>query len=330
MFPINDDAPQINGRPFVNYGLIAINVIIFIYEMIITSNFSNRFAQFMLFTNYGAIPNLILSGQNLPSLFSSMFMHGSIAHIIGNMIFLYVFGDNLEGRFGHYKYLAIYLIWGIIASFAHSFYAASTGGGNVPAIGASGAISGVLAAYLVFFPHAKINTIVLAFFITTIRIPALAFIPFWFIMQLIFALIGQSGGVAYVAHVGGFLAGVGTAYLWKFISNSYNQRPFVDTKTTKIDRNQPLQSPVLEKDIFPPEVIMGNSFFDVIIHAEGIIEDSDIKTEYSSSTNLMMVNIPKYDKSYSIPIPNANDYALYVSSISVNNGIIKIRLERSS
>ena len=79
MFPINDDAPQINGRPFINYGLIAINVIIFIYEMIITSNFSNKLAQFVLFTNYGAIPNLILSGQNLPSLFSSMFMHGSIA-----------------------------------------------------------------------------------------------------------------------------------------------------------------------------------------------------------------------------------------------------------
>jgi membrane associated rhomboid family serine protease len=328
MFPINDDAPQINGRPFINYGLIAINVIIFIYEMIITSNFSNRFAQFMLFTNYGAIPNLILSGQNLPSLFSSMFMHGSIAHIIGNMIFLYVFGDNLEGRFGHYKYLAIYLVWGIIASFAHSFYAVSTGDGNVPAIGASGAISGVLAAYLVFFPHAKINTIVLAFFITTIRIPALAFIPFWFIMQLIFALIGQSGGVAYIAHVGGFLAGVGTAYLWKFISNSYNLQPFVSTKTTKIDRSQPLQSPVLEKDN-QPEVILGNGFFDTIIHAGGIIEDSDVKTEYNSSTNLLNVKIPKYNKSFSVSIPNSNNFALRISSISVNNGIIKIRLERS-
>jgi membrane associated rhomboid family serine protease len=329
MFPINDDAPQINGRPFINYGLIAINVIIFIYEMIITSNFSNRFAQFMLFTNYGAIPNLILSGQNLPSLFTSMFMHGSIAHIIGNMIFLYVFGDNLEGRFGHYKYLALYLIWGIIASFAHSFYAVFTGGGNVPAIGASGAISGVLAAYLVFFPHAKINTIVLAFFITTIRIPALAFIPFWFIMQLIFALIGQSGGVAYVAHVGGFLAGVGTAYLWKFISNSYNRRPFVATKTTKIDRSQSLQSPILEKDI-QPEVILGNSFFDIIIHAGGIIEESDIKTEYNNSTKILFVKIPNYNKSYSISIPNSNNFALDVSSISVNNGIIKIRLALSS
>ena len=329
MFPINDDAPKINGRPFINYGLIAINVIIFIYEMIITSNFSNNLAKFILFTNYGAIPNLILSGQNLTSLFSSMFMHGSIAHLVGNMIFLYVFGDNLEGRFGHYKYLAIYLIWGIIASFAHSFYAVATGSGIVPAIGASGAISGVVAAYLVFFPHAKINTIVLAFFITTIRIPALAFIPFWFIMQLIFALIGQSGGVAYVAHVGGFLAGVGTAYLWKFISNSYTQRSFVGTKTNKIDKSQSLQSPVLEKDI-QPEVILGNNFFDIIIHDGGIIEESDIKAEYNNSNNMLIVKVPQYDKSYSVSIPNSNNFALDVSSISFNNGIIKIRLGRST
>ena len=178
MFPINDDAPKTNGKPFVNYGLIAINIIIFIYEIIITSYFSNRVATIELFSNYGAVPNLILSGQNLTSLFTSMFMHGSIAHLMGNMFFLYVFGDNLEGRFGHYKYLIIYLVWGIIASFVQSIYAVSTGSGNIPAIGASGAISGVLAAYLIFFPRAKIQTIIFAFFITTVRIPALAFIPF--------------------------------------------------------------------------------------------------------------------------------------------------------
>ncbi len=178
-------------------------------------------------------------------------------------------------------------------------------------------------------PRAKINTIILAFFITTIRIPALAFILFWFIMQLVFALIGQSGGVAYIAHVGGFLAGAGTAYLWKFISNSYNQRPFVVTKTPKINRAQPLQSPVLEKDV-QPEVILGNGFFDVIIHAGGIIEESDIKTEYNKSTDFLIVKVLKYNKSYSINIPNSDNIALEVSSISVNNGIIRIRLGRSS
>ena len=209
MFQINDDAPRTIVLPFINYGLIAINIIVFIYEAVVTSYFSNSLAQFDLFSNYGAVPNLILSGQNLGSLFTSMFMHGGVAHLIGNLIFLYVFGDNLEGRFGHYKYLMLYLIWGVVASFTHSIYAVSTGDGNIPAIGASGAISGVLGAYLIFFPRAKIHTIILAFFITTVRIPALAYIPFWFIMQLIFALIGQSGGVAYLAHIGGFLAGMG-------------------------------------------------------------------------------------------------------------------------
>lgn len=232
MFPINDDAPRTIGRPFINYGLIAINIIVFIYEAIVTSYFSNSLAQFNLFSNYGAVPNLILSGQNLGSLFTSMFMHGGIAHLIGNLIFLYVFGDNLEGRFGHYKYLMLYLIWGVVASFTHSIYAVSTGDGNIPAIGASGAISGVLGAYLIFFPRAKIHTIILAFFITTVRIPALAYIPFWFIMQLIFALIGQSGGVAYLAHIGGFLAGMGTAFFWKSFSHLLDGSLY-ETKVTK-------------------------------------------------------------------------------------------------
>lgn len=155
MFPIHDDAPRMNGRPYVNYGLIGVNILVFIYEVIITSNFSNRLAVSELYSNFGSIPHLILSGQNLGSLLSSMFMHGSIAHLLGNMFFLYVFGDNLEGRFGHFKYLLLYILWGVLASFAHSIYAVSTGGGNIPAIGASGAISGVLGAYLIFFPHAN-------------------------------------------------------------------------------------------------------------------------------------------------------------------------------
>lgn len=332
MFPINDDAPQANGRPFVNYGLIALNIIIFIYELIVTSNFSNNLSKFNLFLNYGAIPTLILSGQNLFSIFSSMFMHSSMAHLLGNMVFLYVFGDNLEGRFGHYKYLLLYLIWGIIASLAHSVYASFTGGGNVPAIGASGAISGVLAAYLVFFPHAKINTIIFAFFITSIRIPALAFIPFWFIMQLIFALIGQSGGVAYAAHVGGFLAGIGTATLWKFFSSLYTQKqqPFsIASKMKKMNRSQPLESPMIEKDV-QPEIIIGNGFYDVIVNTGEIITESDIQALFNNSINILLIKIPLQNRNFSISIPNSTNSLLNISSVSVNNGIIKIRLERLS
>lgn len=328
MFPINDDAPTTNGKPFVNYGLIAINIIIFIYEIIITSYFSNKLATIELYSNYGAIPSLVLSGQNLASLFTSMFMHGSIAHLLGNMFFLYVFGDNLEGRFGHYKYLIIYLLWGIIASFAQSIYAVSTGSGNIPAIGASGAISGVLAAYLIFFPNAKIQTIIFAFFITTVRIPALAFIPFWFIMQLIFALIGQSGGIAYLAHVGGFLAGVGTAYFWKFFAHLFNWL-FIDSKIHKTSTFQHIQNITVDKDP-PPEVIHGNDFLDVIIHLPSIIEISDIQTKLDTSTNVLSIKIPKVDKTYSVSLQTSENFVLDASSISVINGIIKIRMKRIS
>jgi hypothetical protein len=234
----------------------------------------------------------------------------------------------LEGRFGHYKYLIIYLVWGIIASFAQSIYAVSSGSGNIPAIGASGAISGVLAAYLVFFPRAKIQTIIFAFFITTVRIPALAFIPFWFIMQLIFALIGQSGGVAYLAHIGGFLAGVGTAYFWKFFGHLFS-RLFVDPKINKTSAFQPMQDVAGDKDP-SPEVINGNGFLDVIIHLRGIVEISDIKTKLDNLTNVLSIKISNLDKNYLVSLPNPENSVLDVSSISVINGIIKIRIKRVS
>jgi membrane associated rhomboid family serine protease len=126
MFPVHDDTPRLNGRPYVNYSLIGVNIIVFICEIIITGNFSNGIATNELYSNYGSIPDLVLSGQNLGSLISSMFMHGSIAHILGNMLFLYIFGDNLEDRFGHFRYLLLYLFWGVMAAMIHSVYATST------------------------------------------------------------------------------------------------------------------------------------------------------------------------------------------------------------
>ena len=143
-----------------------------------------------------------------------MFMHGGIAHIAGNMVFLFVFGDNIEDKFGHVKYLLIYLLWGILAAYITGLVATDNTNALIPAVGASGAISGVLGNYLVMFPRAKIFTVVFAFFITTIRIPAIAFLPIWFVMQLVFGFIfPQSGGVAYFAYIGGFVTGLGTAYV---------------------------------------------------------------------------------------------------------------------
>ncbi|MBA2268141.1 MAG: rhomboid family intramembrane serine protease [Nitrosopumilus sp.] len=342
MFPIHDDTPRLNGRPYVNYGLIGINIVIFIYEVIITANFSNRAAVITLYSNYGSIPELLLSGQNLGSLFSSMFMHGSIAHLLGNMFFLYVFGDNLEDRFGHFKYLMLYLFWGVMAAFAHSIYAVTTGEGSIPAIGASGAISGVLGAYLIFFPHAKIHTIIFAFFITTVRIPALAYIPFWFIMQLAFALIGQSGGVAYLAHIGGFIIGLGTAFGWKFFSNmffeqkqyssqNYRRRSsisspsFSNNSLNKNDHSKSTNTDNMEKSIIP-EIIIGEKFIDIIIEDRNTLSDSQIQANFDESTNTLYVLVIDTNKKYDIPIPHPANTNLRVSNISVRNGIIRIRL----
>ena len=173
--PLHDDNQRLHGRPYVTYLLIAINAIIFLAEVIITANFSDRASTTALLENYGAVPYKVLGGD-IFSAISSMFLHGGIAHLIGNMLFLFVFGDNIEDKFGRIKYVLIYIGWGLAAAIAHSFYAMSTGAGDIPAIGASGAVSGVLGAYLVLFPRAKIFTIIAAFFITLVRIPAIAYI----------------------------------------------------------------------------------------------------------------------------------------------------------
>jgi membrane associated rhomboid family serine protease len=344
MFPIHDDTPRLNGRPYVNYGLIGINIVIFIYEVIVTSNFSNRTAVIALFYNYGAIPDLILSGQNLGSIFSSMFMHGGIAHLLGNMFFLHVFGDNLEDRFGHFKYLMLYLFWGVMAAFAHSIYAVATGQGDIPAIGASGAISGVLGAYLVFYPHAKIHTIIFAFFITTVRIPAIAYIPFWFIMQLVFAFIGQSGGVAYLAHIGGFIIGLGTAFGWKFFSNilikqkqypsqNYRRRsslsspPFSNHSSNRNDDlSKSINTDKLEKSI-TPEIIIGDKFIDVIIEDRDTLSDTQIRANFDESINTLSILIIDTNKRYDIPVSHPANTILHISNVSARNGIIRIRLD---
>lgn len=338
MFPIHDDTPRMNGRPYINYGLIGINIIVFIYEVVLTSNFANRLAVVELYSNYGSIPDLIVSGQNLGSLFSSMFMHGSIAHLLGNMFFLYVFGDNLEDRFGHFRYLLLYLFWGILAAFAHGIYAISTGDGDIPAIGASGAISGVLGAYLIFFPHAKIHTIIFAFFITTVRIPAIAYIPFWFIMQLVFAIIGQSGGVAYLAHIGGFLIGLSSAYLWKVFSNMLpgsslyqrqNYRPKnsfhnYDTISAKNYSKFTTDSP--RDNISHPEVIVGESFVDIILEAKHITHTDQLEVKFDKTLKTLFISDANSKIIASVIVPVEKLQNFVVSDFSVKNGIIKVRI----
>jgi len=235
MFPIRDENPKPPGfKPKVTYALIIANVIVFFFEVAVTGQFfefSNNNAA-ALFYEWGAVPACItgdtsitiqgirVSCPEMPALglLSSTFLHGGLMHLGGNMLFLWIFGDNIELKFGRAKYLGIYMMWGIVAGLAHVMGDPNS---PIPAVGASGAISGVLGAYLIMFPRAKVTTfLMMGFFWRMMHIPAKWYLPFWLLFQNVLPfLIGGfgfgSGGVAYLAHIGGFVIGIATGYLYK-------------------------------------------------------------------------------------------------------------------
>jgi membrane associated rhomboid family serine protease len=230
MIPITDSV-RARSFPFVNVSLIVINLLVFLYEVYLSQDrVLTRFGVGTELDNFiahwGNIPactfdalgrdsiegrSAICGDQPEPLLtpFTAMFMHGSWLHIAGNMLFLWIFGDNIEDAMGHLRYLIFYLLAGVLAAFAHGFIDATT---TTPAVGASGAISGVMGAYIVLFPRATVAAI-LGFIIIPIPIPAWLMIGFWFVSQLFYGVSslgeidGVGGGVAYFAHIGGFIAG---------------------------------------------------------------------------------------------------------------------------
>lgn len=208
MLPLKD---TIHSRsfPVVNWLLIALNVLIFFFLASLGSQ-AERLAIAL-----GVVPSRLLSHPSLgefATLFTSMFLHGGWAHLFSNMLALYIFGDNVEDRMGSGRYLLFYLTCGLMAAIVHIFLNVNS---SIPTIGASGAISGVLAAYLIFFPTARVITLVPLFFIPWfVEIPALIYLGFWFVSQIfngvLAIVVGAQafGGVAWWAHVGGFVAGI--------------------------------------------------------------------------------------------------------------------------
>jgi membrane associated rhomboid family serine protease len=202
MIPLRDSQPSYS-TPYVTVGLIVVNVLVFLYTVALDPFSRNHFIM-----EYGMIPARL---QWLDVL-TSMFLHGGWLHLIGNMWFLWIFGDNVEDVLGHGKYLLFYLLCGAAASMGHFALSMES---RVPTVGASGAIAGVMGAYLVKFPHSRIVTLVFLFvFMTTIEVPAVLILIYWFVIQL-FSGVGSiahsqlsGGGVAWFAHVGGFLAGM--------------------------------------------------------------------------------------------------------------------------
>jgi membrane associated rhomboid family serine protease len=212
MFPISDDNPRRHLTPFVNYTLIGACVVIFLWQL----SLGDRAGQEAVY-GLGMIPARLIGGEELPpdfpaapawaTIFTSMFMHGGWLHLGGNMLYLWIFGDNIEDCMGHARYLAFYLLCGIAAALTQGFvYPDST----VPMVGASGAISGVLGSYILLHPGATVRVLIfLGFFVTVAYIPALIVLGIWFALQLFSGLApGGEAGVAFWAHIGGFVAGL--------------------------------------------------------------------------------------------------------------------------
>src|SRR6266480_461352 len=202
MFPIRDTQPSYS-RPVVTILIIVLNVLAFLYEFSLDDNSRNYFI-----ANYGLIPDRL----HASALLTSMFLHGGWMHIIGNMWFLWIFGDNVEDVMGHGKYLIFYLLCGIAAGMTQVMFNPYS---RLPMVGASGAIAGVMGAYLIKFPQSRIVTVVFVFiFLARIEVPAVLMLLYWFFIQLFsgFGSIGYSqanqGGTAFFAHIGGFIAGM--------------------------------------------------------------------------------------------------------------------------
>jgi membrane associated rhomboid family serine protease len=218
VIPLRDSIPS-RSFPVVTIALIATNVVVFVHQVTLGPDRGQAFV-----AAFGAVPAQITHASAHAvgtiaeplTLVTSMFLHGGLMHLLGNMVFLWIFGNNVEDATGHVRFLVFYLICGLVGALAH---VAANPGSTVPMVGASGAISGVLGAYFLLYPFARIVTLVFfGFFAQTVNIPAFFFLGFWFFMQALSGAAsvgGRGGGVAFLAHVGGFVSGLSLVAVFK-------------------------------------------------------------------------------------------------------------------
>jgi membrane associated rhomboid family serine protease len=212
MLPLKDNNPT-ETLPFITVSIIILNIAVYIYQL----SLGHDYERFIF--SMGAIPNKIINNSDvIPmislsaflTIYSSMFLHGSLLHLISNMLYLWIFGNNIEDAMGHIRFIFFYLISGSMAAFAHILTDIDS---RIPMIGASGAVSGVLGAYILLYPRAKVLTLVMiGFFVRLVRIPAIYLLGFWILIQFLFGMTSltvrdSSGGVAWFAHIGGFITG---------------------------------------------------------------------------------------------------------------------------
>jgi len=238
VIPLRDDVPS-RSVPFVTFALIALNLVVFLFELSLGRRLEGLLSQAAI------IPALYTGGDGRLSIgealltsvhpqlglrvLASMFLHGGILHFVGNMLYLWIFGDNVEDRMGHGRFLLFYLVCGWTASYAHIWAEA---GSQIPSIGASGAIAGVLAAYMVLYPRARVVTLIpLGLFSQAVRIPAFFFLAFWFLQQFLFGALSlgartaETAGVAWWAHIGGFASGLALLFVFLRRKRRPRRRP---------------------------------------------------------------------------------------------------------
>ena len=209
MIPLRDVIPS-RTTPYITITIIGLNALAWFYELALPGNLLPLFLQF-----YGVVP----ANFHASSLVTSMFLHGSWSHVLGNMWYLWIFGDNVEDRVGHGRFILFYLLCGIAAAAGQ---VAADPNSTLPTIGASGAIAGVMGAYFVLYPHSRVLTLIPWWFLQIVELPAIALLGFWFLMQLfsagaiaVTANTHGGGGVAFAAHVVGFVAGVGGVFVFR-------------------------------------------------------------------------------------------------------------------
>jgi membrane associated rhomboid family serine protease len=238
VFPLGDDNRDRERWPIVTTIFVVTNVLVFLYELNVLGQGERQLAR--LVSAWGVVPREYSAGADLPpeiglpywsTLVTSMFLHGGWGHLLGNMLYLWIFGDNVEDRLGRIPFVLFYLATGIVAALAQILVNPES---RVPTVGASGAISGVLGAYLVMFPHKHVRVLL---FLFVISVPAIVVIGLWAVTQFVngYGSLGartsETGGVAYMAHIGGFLAGVVGALVWRALRGSPPQRRVLVRRT---------------------------------------------------------------------------------------------------
>jgi membrane associated rhomboid family serine protease len=228
MIPLKDDVPS-ETVPYMTIGLVGLNMLVFLYQASIGMGGDPKAAEAFVF-EFGATPCRITGACPVPgdfpspiaTIFTSMFLHGGLLHVGGNMLYLWIFGDNVEDTLGHWRFAVLYLIAGVAAAFTQI---ATSPRSSVPMIGASGAVSGVLGSYILLFPHANVHMLVVfGFFARIVRWPAMIVLGFWIVIQFLSGMLtfssaawggGEAGGTAWFAHIGGFLAGMALLFLMR-------------------------------------------------------------------------------------------------------------------